>query len=107
MHEEIILIGKASAEINEIGDPVRESNKKIVYGEEKQIYSKDFFQAAASNMRLEICLVIWKYDYKGQKFLEYNNLKYKIVKTYTTDDNKIELTCTSAAKEEIKAYGNA
>lgn len=108
MDEIITLIGKESVENNKIGDLIRKPGRRNVFGEEKQVWSSTFFQAAAVGMKAEKVLVIWKFDYENEKYLEYKGIKYEILKTYETEDEKLELTCSSdIKKKEVNAYGNA
>lgn len=108
MDEVIILIGKEKVEGNAIGDMIRTPGTREVFGEEKQVYSSTFFQAAAVGMKAEKILVIWKFDYEQEKYLVYQGIKYEILKTYETEDEKLELTCSSdIKKKEVNAYGNS
>ena len=107
MDEIITLIGKESVDKNNIGDLIRTPGRRNVYGEEKQVWSSTFFQAAAVGMKAEKILIIWKFDYQNEKYLEYKGIKYEILKVYETEDEKLELTCSSDIKKEVNAYGNA
>lgn len=108
MNEEIILIGKEKVEGNTIGDMIRKPIERKIFGEEKQVYSSTFFQAAAVGMKAEKILVIWKFDYKEEKYLIYKGIKYEILKIYETEEEKLEITCTSdIKKKEVNAYGNS
>ena len=104
MNEEIILIGKEKVEGNTIGDMIRKPVERNIFGEEKQVYANTFFQAAAVGMKAEKILVIWKLD----KYLIYKVIKYEILKIYETEEEKLELNCTSdIKKKEVNAYGNS
>lgn len=107
MDEIIILIGKDKVENNKIGDLIRTPVQRQVFGEKQSVWSKTFFQAVAVGMKPEIVLIIWKFDYQGEEYLEYEGIKYKIIKTYEKKDEKLELTCSSDIKKEVNAYGNA
>ncbi len=108
MDEIITLISKDKVEGNAIGDMIRKPGERVVFGEEKQVYSSTFFQAAAVGMKAEKILVIWKFDYENEKYLRYQGIKYEILKTYETEDEKLELTCSSdIKKKEVNAYGNS
>lgn len=108
MDEIITLIGKEEVKGNAIGDIIRKPVEKDVFGEEKQVYSSTFFQAAAVGMKAEKILVIWKFDYNNEKYLNYKGIKYEILKIYENEEEKLELTCTSdIKKKEVNAYGNS
>ena len=53
MDEIITLIGKENVESNAIGDMIRKPGERDVFGEEKQVWSSTFFQAAAAGMKAE------------------------------------------------------
>lgn len=108
MDEIITLISKEKVEGNDIGDMIRKPGERKVFGEEKQVYSSTFFQAAAVGMKAEKVLIIWKFDYEQEKYLIYKGIKYEILKTYETKEEKLELTCSSdIKKKEVNAYGNS
>lgn len=105
--DEIIKLLVTENKVNEIGDPVKEIQKLTRYAEKLEIGQKEFYQAAATGLKPEIKFKIWKFEYNGEMFFEYEGRTYKIIKTYVKkDEEKIELTGTSTTNSEVMAYGN-
>lgn len=60
---------------------------------EKAITRNEFYSAAVADLKPEVILVVKKYEYNGERKLEYENTKYHVMKTYPLDTEEIELTC--------------
>lgn len=106
--DELIFLLEAINTENNIGDPIRKLIKKERYAKKLEIGQREFYQAEATGLKPEIKFEIWKFEYNGEMFLEYEKRNYKIIKTYERKvEEKIELTCTSVTNKEVEAYGSS
>lgn len=105
--DKIIYLLEPSTDVNEIGDPINTMKKKMRYAEVESIRQSEAYQAAAVGLKPEIKCIIWKFEYNNEQYLLYNNVEYKISRTYETKDEKIELTCIAKVNNEVNAYGNS
>lgn len=74
------------------GDPV----ETIILCYEKSIGYREFYAAAAEGIRPEIAVVIHRFEYSGQKVVRYNGVLYKVIRTYSTGTEEMELTLGEA-----------
>lgn len=105
--DEIIYLLEPDTQVNKIGDVIKTMKKKKRYAEVKSIRQSEAYQAAAVGLKVEIMCVIWNFEYNKEEYLIYNDIEYKISRTYITDEEKIELTCIAKVNNEVNAYGNS
>lgn len=87
-------------EIDEYGDLVLIENKTKVYARCKSIGQSEFYQAQTSGLKPEIKFVLaTSRDYKGQEEIVFDNVRYKVLKTYISLDDSIEITCYGGVRE--------
>lgn len=88
----ITLIGE-SPEAHGIFDVVTESTRKV-YCTVKSIGQSEAYQAKAAGLNPEIKFVLaHDFEYKGEKTVEYDGVRWGILRTYITETDGIELTC--------------
>lgn len=64
-----------------------------VYCEVKSVNRNEAYQSRAIGMNASVVFVLTcDADYSGQKELTWNDVRYRVIRTYVTDDG-IELTC--------------
>lgn len=78
---------------NEYGDYVKSETKREVFANKKSVRQSEFYQAAISDFKPELMFVVRFIDYEGEESLIYNEKKYKIIRTHSTQDEFIELVC--------------
>ena len=60
---------------------------------EKAIKYSEFYKGAQSGIRPEITLIIHRFEYSGQKEVEYLGQTLKVIRTYPISSEEIELIC--------------
>lgn len=60
---------------------------------ELSVGSNETYQARQHDIFLEKKFAIHSVEYTGQKLVEFNGKKYRVVRVYGTDLNEVELTC--------------
>ena len=82
-------------ELDECGDPkIQEQKSDMIFAEIKSIGMKEFYQAQTAGSKPEIKFIITDYmDYQGQEYLIHDNIRYKVLRTYRTGNNELEITC--------------
>lgn len=79
--------------VNDIGD----ITSSIIYGEEvycneKSIKASEFYQAQALGMKPEITIELMLIDYNKETHVKYESEEYRVLRTYKTSSERIELT---------------
>jgi SPP1 family predicted phage head-tail adaptor len=69
-----------------------EKERSTVFANKKSIRGSEFYQASQNGITLELMFEIRSCDYGGQRFLEFENKRYEIVRTYDKGET-IELSC--------------
>lgn len=65
-----------------------------VYCTAKSIGMQEAYQAMATGLNPEIKIVLnHDFEYRDEPMLEYQGKRYKIIRTYVTEADGIELTC--------------
>ncbi|MEY9980074.1 phage head closure protein [Lysinibacillus sp. RC79] len=77
-----------------------EPRKKLA--EKKSVRQSEFYQAATTDFKPEIIFKIWTHEYKGEKFLSYNNQTYHIIRTYEKSFRELELVCEVKINDKSK-----
>lgn len=92
MNEVLTLI--SSTEITDVwGDPIIQETHRDVFCTVNSIGTKEFYQASSNGMKPEIKFLLADYlDYKDEKRIEYNCIRYKVLRTYR-NGQQLEITC--------------
>jgi len=109
MYNEIIYLANEikTGKVDEYGDPVYELEMTQLFAKKKSISQTEFYQAQTSDYKPEIKFKIPDYeDYERQKYLIYGDTKFKILKTYQTEENELEITCYGGVRDVTAAISN-
>ena len=108
MFNEVIYLLSTKINTNEVGDSIETIEKSMRFAKVKSIGQSEFYKAQAQGLKPEIKFVLADYlDYDNQEELVYNNFRYKILRTYRTDRNEIEITCYGGVRLEVLEDGNS
>lgn len=96
MYNEVIFLVSKKKDFNEIGDKIETEERAQRFAKIKSIGQSEFYQAQAQGLKPEIKFVIADYlDYNNEKEVIYNNYRYKVLRTYRTESNELEIVCHS------------
>lgn len=71
-----------------------------IFAEILSISQTEFYQAQTSDKKPEMKFKITDYlDYDGQKYLIHEGIRYKIMRTYRTKNNELEITCYGGVRD--------
>lgn len=93
--EEVRLIQAAEMD-SASGDTVRTEQCSVSYAQIVSPYMRETYQAMAQGLKPEFVVVLpnWYDDYHGERQLEYNGVRYNIIRAYRAKDDSCELTVT-------------
>jgi SPP1 family predicted phage head-tail adaptor len=83
---------------DEIGNQIPVDRVKTVYATLESIRQTEFINAGQMGLRPEYKVVIWEFEYEGEKLVEIGSERYSVYRTYTSND-KIELYLTKRVGE--------
>ena len=78
---ELILIGTEPGE-NELGDPILVPVRRSVLCDVLSVTRSEHYQAAAHGLKPEIVFVVNRYEYQGEKEVEFEGRGYRVMRTY-------------------------
>lgn len=89
---ELTLVSQTYTE-DEIGNQIPVEERKTILCGLKSITRGEFYNAALAGLKPEITFVIHGYEYNGEKKLEFEGIRYNIIRTYSSNFEELELTC--------------
>ena len=108
MYNELIYLQTMKSTTNEVGDQVETPEKVMRFARLKSIGQSEFYQAHAQGLKPEIKFVLADYlDYGGQEEIIYNNFRYKVLRTFRTEENEIEIVCYGGIRLEVVSNGDS
>lgn len=91
LFSDVINLVKISNYKNEYFDIVQAETKRQVYANKKSIKMSEFYQAQVVGMKPELIFEIWANEYEGEEYIEFDGIKYKIIRTYMKNVDILEL----------------
>jgi SPP1 family predicted phage head-tail adaptor len=79
---------------NSMGDVIETETTRQVFANKKSIRQSEFYQAAATGLKPELMFEIRSIEYAEEQKLQYNGKTYTIIRTYSKNDELIELICS-------------
>ncbi|GIP38310.1 hypothetical protein J31TS4_15900 [Paenibacillus sp. J31TS4] len=95
---ELTLIHEDNTQ-DELGNHVPALSKTDILCGLKSVGRNEFYSAATAGLRPELIFVIHAYEYDGQRLVEFDDVRYRVVRTYGEGTEEIELTCERVAAD--------
>lgn len=80
-------------EYDEIGQQKKIETRTNILCAVKSIGRNEFYAAAQAGLKPEITFIIHAYEFNGEKEVEFEGEKYKVIRTYMKDFEEMELVC--------------
>ncbi len=91
--DEITLIADKTT-IDSAGYPVTAEKCRDVFANAKSVTRAEYYEAMRSGISASIVFVVSSHDYRDERIVEYEGRRYKVERTYFTDADHVELTCS-------------
>ena len=79
-------------------EPTETIVKTEVFAEEKSVWQREFYAAAAFDLRPEIIFVVWLEEYSGEMQIEVgegdDKKEYQLIRSFKPNNAEIELYCS-------------
>lgn len=89
---ELTLIGYET-EYDEIGQEINVPVERKILCGVKSIVRNEFYAAAQTGLKPEITFIVHNFEYNGEKEVEFEGQKYRVIRTYLANSEEIELVC--------------
>ncbi|MGD6832578.1 phage head closure protein [Sutcliffiella halmapala] len=97
--DELTLIDITFGE-NALGDPIKVEKRKDILCDAQSIQRTEFYAAAAHGLKPEYTFIVNKYDYQRQSEVEFDGVRYRVIRSYQPksykgieDFDSLELVC--------------
>lgn len=87
---ELVLIAQEFIE-DEIGNQIPIETRKTVLCNVKSVGRNEFYSAATAGLRPSIVFVMHRYEYNGEQQVEFEGVRYNVIRTYQKDIEEMEL----------------
>lgn len=98
MWRDVVSLRNITSTIDEYGDRTETGINSVVFANKKSVRQSEFYQAHAHGFKPEIMFEVRSLEYTGQEQLIYNGKTYNIIRTYSKNDEVMELICSSLAR---------
>ncbi|MCD8200371.1 MAG: phage head closure protein [Coriobacteriaceae bacterium] len=99
MYGDVITLIAETTSQNENGYIVSEETKTEVYADIRSVGRTEFYDAMRSGITVSIIFRIRPYDYSDERLVEYGGKRYHVERTYQTDPDHLEMTCSEVARQ--------
>lgn len=76
-------------------------DRREVYCNEKGVKRQEFYQAATAGVKPELCIEIKAAEYNREEYFEFGGVMYRVVRTYPTKGENLELILTTLVKDDV------
>lgn len=95
---ELTLIQQTYGE-DEIGNQIPVETTTTVLCGKKSASRSEFYNAAAAGLRPASIFVVHAYEYSDERLVEFEGARYRVLRTYATDIEEVELTVEKVAAD--------
>jgi SPP1 family predicted phage head-tail adaptor len=92
LSRDIVTLLKISTVTNDIGDSVESETRTDVFADKLPVNQSEVYQAMGHGVKPANKFRVRYAAYSGEERFEYKGLKYKIIRTYSPDDEWLEIT---------------
>lgn len=85
--------------------PKKSYTETLVYCNKKSVRQSEFYQAQAQGLKPELVIEVKTYD--GEDHFKFNDKLYRILRTYSKNDEVIELVLTSTLVNNVADGGTS
>ena len=90
---ELTLIGETSYTKDSIGNQIPEEAETVILCGLKSVGRSEFYSAAVAGLKPELMIVVHNYEYNGEKKVEFEGVRYSVIRSYSVNIEELELTC--------------
>ena len=100
MGREMIELISVKTERNSNGYPVTTEVATSCVAVVKSVKYTEYYEALRAGVEPTVIFEIFRYDYSGQKFVDWNGVRYRVIRAYLKPDDFAELTCEEEKSHE-------
>lgn len=89
-------VGLVSVSItqDEYANEVETETTLTVWADIGSVGRTEFYNAMQNGLKPSMIITVKAFEYSGQKYVDYGSKRYKVERSYQTDNENLELTCS-------------
>ncbi|QCV56263.1 phage head-tail adapter protein [Thermoactinomyces vulgaris] len=91
-HNDVIHLIYVDTTYDEIGNPVEVKTERMVYANQFEVSSTEFYEASAQGLKPEKQFEIYSFEYQGEEQLKHDGQVFRVVRAATRGE-KTRITC--------------
>ena len=96
---DVLKLGKLKVIVNDNGVEEKNLDTREIFCNEKSVTTTEYYQSTQNGNEIKIIFEIKQIDYEKEQYVIYEGETYKVIRTYKTNSEDIELHC--ALKEGL------
>lgn len=93
MWKDICYLGTVTEEENALGEKVETiAYTNYIFCDKRSVTRSEFYQAATTDYKPEIVLVLKITDYGNERYIKFNDEIFTVIRTYEVSSENIEIT---------------
>ena len=88
---DIIELISFKNEVNQVGNTIKSKTYKRIFANKKSITQNEFYQSEIVGLKPQLRFEVYSIEYGNELLAKYKEVEYKIIRTYKTSADKIEL----------------
>ena len=93
MFKDVCLLIKRKTDVDDTGNHYSIETVNEVLCNEKEVRQSEFYQSMAVGYKPTLMLEVMDIDYNGEQLIEYDSIRYRVVRTYKKKNERRELVC--------------
>ena len=98
---DIVLLENDGFTSDDIGNQIPKYKRTPVMACKENVSRGEFYQAGQNGIENIHLFIIHPYEYSGENYLEFEEKKYKIIRTYQKSYEELEVVCRLSLGEAI------
>ncbi len=98
-NDELTLIKVQSDATDEIGNPIMSETAATVLCGVKSVTRAEFWGSAQTDMQPEIVFEVYPYDYDGETLVEFDGVRYSVIRSSKNNHERMELICERKVRD--------
>ncbi|MFD1444312.1 phage head closure protein [Thermoactinomyces vulgaris] len=91
-HKDVIFLISVETDYDEIGNPIEREDERMVYANQLEVSTAEFYEASAQGLKPEKRFEIYSFEYQGEDRLKHNGQIYRVIRSATRGE-KTRITC--------------
>lgn len=95
---DVAYLCKETETLDKLGRPQKSGfEKREIICNVKGVKRTEFYQAQAAGYKPEISVEVKEHEYEKERYLEFEDVMYKIIRSYPVSAESVELVCEGLA----------